>query len=84
MDASKNLCDRKNQLLLEMKERCEISCAKILKFIDLLGSQYLFQILQTLLTANNSKNVVKSGCFENILMEITKIFVKYGRLKFFV
>ena len=31
---------------------------------DLLGSQHLFEILQTPLTFQNSENVVKSGCFE--------------------
>ena len=31
---------------------------------DLLGSQYLFQILQSSLTVKNSENGVKSGCFE--------------------
>ena len=31
---------------------------------DLSGSQYLFQILETSLTVQNSENVVKSGCFE--------------------
>ena len=30
---------------------------------DLLGSQYLFEILQTSFTVKNSENVVKSGCF---------------------
>ena len=34
---------------------------------DLLGSQYLFEILQTSLTVKNSENVVKSGCFEKRL-----------------
>ena len=31
---------------------------------DLLGSQYLFEILQTSLTVKNSENGVKYGCFE--------------------
>ena len=34
---------------------------------DLLGSQYLFEILQASLTAKNSENMVKSGCFEKRL-----------------
>ena len=29
-----------------------------------LGSQYLFEILQTSFTVKNNENVVKSGCFE--------------------
>ena len=31
---------------------------------DLLGSQYLFKILQTSLTVKDSENVVKSGSFK--------------------
>ena len=32
---------------------------------DLLGNQYVFEILQTSLTFKNNENVVKSRCFEN-------------------
>ena len=55
MNASKNLCDREHQLLLEKKQRCKVSCVKVLKFVDLLGSLYLFQLLHTL----NLKTIVK-------------------------
>ena len=34
---------------------------------DLLDSQHLFEILLTSHTFKNSENVVKSGCFENLL-----------------
>ena len=34
---------------------------------DLLGNQYLFEILQTSLTFKNSENAVKSECFEKRL-----------------
>ena len=34
---------------------------------DLLGSQYLFEMLQTSLTVKNKKNVVKNGCLEKRL-----------------
>ena len=34
---------------------------------DIWGSQYLFEILQTSYTVNDSENVVKRGCFEKIL-----------------
>ena len=34
---------------------------------NLLGSQYLFEILQTSITVKNSENVVKSECFEKRL-----------------
>ena len=33
---------------------------------DLLGSQYLFEILQTSRTFKNSENVVKSGFSKNV------------------
>ena len=36
-------------------------------FVDISGSQYLFEILQTSLTVKNSENVVKSGSFEERL-----------------
>ena len=41
---------------------------------DLLGSQHLFEILQTSLTFKNSENVVKSGCFEKCLQWRAPIF----------
>ena len=34
---------------------------------DLLGSQHLFEILQTSFTVKNSKNGAKSGCFKKFL-----------------
>ena len=44
-----------------------MSCVKIL-LADLLGSQYLLEILQTSFTVKNSENMVKSGCFEKHLL----------------
>ena len=41
-------------------------CKSIL-LADLLGSQYLLEILQTSLTFKNSEEVIKSGCFEKRL-----------------
>ena len=41
-----------------------MSCVKIF-VADLLGSQYLFEILQTSFAVKNSEIVVKSGCFED-------------------
>ena len=34
---------------------------------DLLGSQYLLEVLQTSLTFKNSEKVLKSGCFKKSL-----------------
>ena len=41
-------------------------CKNIL-LADLLRSQYLLEILQTLLTFKNSEKVAKSECFEKLL-----------------
>ena len=41
-------------------------CRNIL-LADLLGSQYLLEILQTSLTVKNNENGLKSGCFEKRL-----------------
>ena len=35
---------------------------------DLLGSQYLLEVLETSLTVKNSENVVKNGYFEKRLL----------------
>ena len=43
---------------------------------DLLGSQDLFEILQTSHTFKNSENVVKSGCVENLLRWRAPIFFR--------
>ena len=63
-----------------MKEGYKAFCVKILMFwyiasmfcknnfvADLLSSSYLFEILQTSFNVKNSKNVVKSPCFEKLL-----------------
>ena len=43
---------------------------------DFLGSQHLFQILQTLHTFKDSENVVKSRCFEKLLRWRAPIFFR--------
>ena len=43
---------------------------------DLLGSQYLFEILETSLTIKNSENVVKSGCFKKRLRWRAPVFFR--------
>ena len=48
-------------------------CENIL-LADLLGSQHLYEILQTSLTVKNSEDVVKSGCFEKLLLWRAPIF----------
>ena len=47
----------------EMKEGYKVSCVKK-SLAESIGSQYLFEILQTPLCVKNNENVVKSGCFE--------------------
>ena len=41
---------------------------------DLLGSQYLLEMIQSLLTFKNNENGVKSGCFEKLLRWRAPIF----------
>ena len=43
---------------------------------DLLGSQYLFEILETSLTIKNSENVVKRGCFKKCLLWRAPVFFR--------
>ena len=58
-----------------------MSCVRIFWLTDLLGSQYLFEILQTLLNAKNSENGVKSGCFKKFLRWRAPIFFRnQGRI----
>ena len=45
------------------REVSDVLCKNIL-VAELLGTQYLFEILQPSLTVKNSENVVKSGWFE--------------------
>ena len=75
MDASKNHCDRQLQLLLEKKQRCKVSCAKVLKFVDLLGSLYLFQLLHTLTLKAIVKMWEKSGF---LWRRVPNLFEKEG------
>ena len=49
-----------------IKKQSQVICKKNNFGSDLLGSQHLFEILQTFITFKNSENVVKSGCFENL------------------
>ena len=48
----------KGGIFFEMKERCKVSCVKKYFLAELLGSQYLLEILQTSPTVKNSENVV--------------------------
>ena len=41
---------------------------------DLLGSKYLFEILETSFIVTNSKNLVKSECFEKCFQWRAPIF----------
>ena len=50
-----------------------MSCVKK-SLAETIGSQYLFEILQTPLCVKNSENVVKSGCFKKGLRRRAPIF----------
>ena len=72
MDDSKRFCDGEGKFLFEIKD---VLCKNIL-LTDLLGSQYLFEILQTSLTVKNNENGVKSACFEKLLRWRAPIFFR--------
>ena len=58
-----------------LKEWRGVMCLfKSLLLADLLGSQYLLEILQSSLTVKNNENGVKSGCFEKLLRWRAPIF----------
>ena len=61
-----------------MEEECKVSkySVKIFCLSDLLGSQYLFGILQSSLIVKNSENGIKSRCFEKWLRWRAPIFVR--------
>ena len=76
MNVSRNLCDRERKFFFG-NERAVSGVLYKNNFVsDLLGSQYLFEILQTSLTFRNSENVVKSGCFEKLLRWRAPIFFR--------
>ena len=61
MDISKIFCEEEGNIY-------------IFWLTEILGSQYLFEILQISFTFKNSKNVGKSGCFEKRLRWKALIF----------
>ena len=64
MDVSKIFGDGDCTISFEMNEGCmEGVFCKNSSLADLLGSQYLTEILPTSRTVKNSKNVMKSECF---------------------
>ena len=76
MDISKNLCDGEHNFFCWNEgEVAGVLCKKFF-VADLLGSQYLFEILQPSLTVKNSENVVKSGCLEKRLRWTASIFFR--------
>ena len=67
MNVSRNLCDRERKFFFG-NERAVSGVLYKNNFVsDLLGSQYLLEILQSSLTVKNNENGVKSGCFEKLL-----------------
>ena len=68
MNVSKNIYDGDSQLFIEVQEGCKVSCLKkYWHFVNLLGGQYLFEILHTSPTVKASQNVLRSGCFLRLL-----------------
>ena len=75
MNVSRNLCDGEHKLFCRNKEAVSDVLYKNNFVSDLLGSQHLFEILQTSLTFKNSENV-KSGCFKKLLRWRAPIFFR--------
>ena len=68
MDISKTFCNGEDNFFFEVKEGRKVSYIKIFCYrTDLLESQHLLEILQTLLTFKSNEKVIKSGCFEKFL-----------------
>ena len=57
MNISKNFSNEERNFF-EIKEGFKVSCVKIYFLSELLGSQYLLEILKTSPTVKNSENVV--------------------------
>ena len=76
MNVSRNLCDGEHKVFFGNEGAVSGVLYKNNFVSDLLGSQYLFEILQTSLTFRNSENVVKSGCFEKLLRWRAPIFFR--------
>ena len=74
MDVSKNFW--RTQIFYWNKGAVSGVLRKNIFVAGLLGSQYLFEILQTSLAVKNSENVIKSGCFEKCLRCRAPIFFK--------
>ena len=52
-------------IFFELKWKHNVSSVKII-FTNLMGGQYLFEILHTSTTMRTSKNAVKSGYFQKL------------------
>ena len=74
MDVSENLCDVEHRFFFfEIMEGCKVSCIKNILLADLLGSQHLFEILQTSITVKNSEKWIFR---ETLAMVSAKLFLK--------
>ena len=71
MDVSENLCDVEHSFFFEIMEGCKVSCIKNILLADLLGSQHLFEILQTSITVKNSEKWIFR---ETLAMVSDKLF----------
>ena len=74
MNVSRNLCDGEHKFFCRNKEAVSDVLYKNNFVSDLLGSQHLFEILQTSLTFKNREGVVKSGYLKKRLRWWAPIF----------
>ena len=63
----------------EIKDGYKVSCVKMFFLDNILGSQYLFQTLQTSHTVKNSENRVKGKCFQKCLRWRAPVFSKCSK-----
>ena len=67
VDILKNLCDEEHTFFFLLKTNTKSLVQKCYCFSNLLGSQYLFEILHTPLIVKNSENKIKVDVSKNLL-----------------
>ena len=76
MNVSRNLCDEEHKIFFGNEGAVSGVLYKNNFVSDLLGSQYLLEILQSSLTVKNNENGIKNGCFEKLLRWRAPIFFR--------
>ena len=66
MDGSKWFCNGEQIFFFQMKEGCKVSCVKIFSWLIYQEVSIYLKYYKPQSIFENSKNVVKSGCFEKL------------------